>query len=92
VPEIRTPRGWAPGAAGTSSGERLEALAQHFAARGADAVSAGQQALGAVAGIVRREAFVMAYGDCFFIVGVVLTAMVLLVWLGRRTAPTTGRL
>jgi MFS transporter, DHA2 family, multidrug resistance protein len=66
-----------------ATGARLDALAQHFAAGGADAVSAGQQALGAVAGIVRREAFVMAYGDCFFIVGAVLIAMVLLVWLCR---------
>ena len=70
-----------------ATGARLDALAQHFAAGGADAVSAGQQALGAVAGIVRREAFVMAYGDCFFIVGAVLIAMVVLVWLCRKTQP-----
>ena len=47
--------------------------------------SAGQQALGAVAGVVRREAYVMAYGDCFFLIGAVLLAMVLLVWLCRGT-------
>ena len=66
---------------GTS--ERLEALAQHFAAGGADAVAAGQQAVGAVAGVVRREAYVMAYGDCFYLIGALLLAMVVLVWLCR---------
>jgi DHA2 family multidrug resistance protein len=72
-----------------AAGERLDALAQGFIARGTDAASAGQQALGAVAGIVRREAFVMAYGDCFFLIGAVLLAMVLLVWLCRsaKTRP-----
>ena len=48
-------------------------------------MAAGQQALGAVAGVVRREAYVMAYGDCFFLIGAVLLAMVLLVWLCRKT-------
>jgi hypothetical protein len=32
---------------------------------------------------VRREAFVMAYGDCFYLLGVPLMAMVLLVWFCR---------
>ena len=61
--------------------ERLDALTQHFVSRGADAVAAAQQALGAVATVVRREAYVMAYGDCFYLIGVVLISMVLLVWL-----------
>jgi DHA2 family multidrug resistance protein len=64
-----------------ATNERLDALAQHFAARGADAVAAGQQALGAVATVVRREAYVMAYGDCFYLIGALLLTMVLLVWL-----------
>jgi DHA2 family multidrug resistance protein len=68
-----------------TTGERLDAVARHFIAQGADAVAAGQQALGAVAGVVRREAYVMAYGDCFFLIGAVLLAMVLLVWLCRGT-------
>jgi DHA2 family multidrug resistance protein len=63
--------------------ERLDALTQHFVARGAETVAAGQQALGTVAGVVRREALVMAYGDCFYLLGVLLLAMVLLVWFCR---------
>ena len=50
-----------------AASERLDALTRQFMARGAEAVAAGQQALGAVAGVVRREAFVMAYGDCFYL-------------------------
>jgi len=68
-----------------TTGERLDTLARQFDAQGAAAVAAEQQALGAVAGVVRREAYVMAYGDCFFLIGAVLLAMVLLVWLCRRT-------
>jgi len=63
--------------------DRLDALARQFMARGAEAVAAGQQALGALAGVVRREAYVMAYGDCFYLLGLLLLAMMLPVWLCR---------
>jgi MFS transporter, DHA2 family, multidrug resistance protein len=60
--------------------ERLAALTQALADGGADAVAAGGKAFAALAGAVRREAHVMAYSDCFFVLGVLLLAMVLLVW------------
>lgn len=60
--------------------ERLAALTQYFSGLGADSVGAGRQALAALAATVRREAFVMSYGDCFLIVGVVMTAVLALVW------------
>lgn len=63
--------------------ERLDALTSHFIGLGADAVTAGQQALAALANTVRCEAFVMSYGDGFFIVGVVISTMLALVWLCR---------
>jgi DHA2 family multidrug resistance protein len=66
-----------------ATSERLDVLTQQFIARSADAVAAGQQALGAVAGVVRREACLMAYGDCFGLIGILLLAMVLPVWLCR---------
>jgi DHA2 family multidrug resistance protein len=66
-----------------AASERLESLTRQFMARGADVVAAGQQALGAVAGLVRREAYVMAYGDCFYLLGLLMFSMVLLVWLCR---------
>jgi MFS transporter, DHA2 family, multidrug resistance protein len=62
---------------------QLTDLAQQLAIRGADSVTAAQQALGLVAGKIRREAFVMAYSDCFFILGALLVAMVLFVWFCR---------
>jgi DHA2 family multidrug resistance protein len=34
-----------------------------------------------LAALVRREAYVMAYSDCFYLLGALLLAMVLLVWL-----------
>jgi DHA2 family multidrug resistance protein len=61
----------------------LGRLVQQFADRGADAATALQQALGTLAGTVRRESFVMAYADCFFLLGVLLLAMVLFVWFCR---------
>ena len=65
--------------------ERLSALGGHFVAHGADAVSAGLQAVSAVAATVRKEAFVLAYGDCFFLLGTLLLSTVLFVWLCKPT-------
>ena len=67
-----------------AASERLDALTRHFIARGVEVAAAGQKALGAVAGVVRREAYVMAYGDCFYLLGLLLLAMVLPVWLCRK--------
>jgi MFS transporter, DHA2 family, multidrug resistance protein len=65
----------------TAVDERLTALAQGFVARGAETVGAAGQALGALAATVRREAYVMAYSDCFFSLGALLLTMCLVVWL-----------
>lgn len=63
--------------------ERLEQLAGHWVSRGSDAATAAGQALATVAKSVRREAVVMAYGDAFLIVGVVMLAMVVAAWACR---------
>jgi len=63
--------------------ERLDTLTQGFIARGFGTVTAGQQALAALANTVRREAFVMSYSDGFFLVGVALAAMIPLAWFCR---------
>ena len=70
--------------------ERLAGFTQHFLSLGADSVTAGRQALAAVGGLVRREAYVMAYGDCFYIVGVVMGAMILFVWFCRPVKGAVG--
>jgi DHA2 family multidrug resistance protein len=64
--------------------EQLNALTQYFTARGADAFSAGQQALATLSATVRREAFVMAYADCFYMVGALLLGMVAAICLCKR--------
>lgn len=56
--------------------ERLAGLAGHFEAMGSDSVRAAQQAAEALALLVRREAYVMAYADCFFLLAVVLLGAV----------------
>jgi DHA2 family multidrug resistance protein len=71
----------------SATAERLSSLTQHFISRGAETVTAAQQAIGALAGTVRREAFVMAYSDSFFLLGMLLLTMVIFVWFCR---PTSG--
>jgi MFS transporter, DHA2 family, multidrug resistance protein len=52
--------------------ERLAALTQKFTLAGSDAYTAGQQAIVALDGVVRREANLMAFNDCFRVLAVVL--------------------
>lgn len=49
--------------------QRLEQMTQYYITRGADPASAENQAIAAVANLVRREAYVMAYNDCFYFIG-----------------------
>lgn len=52
--------------------QRLEQLIQTFISRGSDAVTAREQAIAAIDSIVRREAYTMAYNDCFYFMGFAL--------------------
>ncbi|BAU63961.1 EmrB/QacA family drug resistance transporter [Stanieria sp. NIES-3757] len=52
--------------------QRIEQLTQTFISRGSDAVTASQQAIATIDNIIRREAYVMAYNDCFYLIGFVL--------------------
>ncbi len=49
--------------------ERLAQLQQAFISRGIDPSTAQQQAYAAIDAAVRKQAFVQAYGDCFYFVG-----------------------
>lgn len=49
--------------------QRLNELTQSFIAKGSDAVTAQQQAIAAIDNLVRREAYTMAYNDCFYFMG-----------------------
>ena len=52
--------------------ERLDQLAQNFMSKGIDLTTAQNQAIAALDNVVRREAFVMAFNDCFYFIGVAL--------------------
>jgi DHA2 family multidrug resistance protein len=69
--------------------ERLVAATHRFSSSGADAWTAGWQSLHALDGIVRREAFVMAFNDCFYLLGVALLLSGLVIPFFRR-AKTLG--
>jgi DHA2 family multidrug resistance protein len=52
--------------------DRINSLTAYFTSRGADLVSAHDQALQMLGNIVRRESFLMAYNDAFFLLGCTL--------------------
>ena len=52
--------------------QRLDQLTQTFISRGSDAVTAHEQALVAISNTIRSQAFVMAFNDCFYLMGFAL--------------------
>ena len=65
-------------------------MTQNFVGQGFDPVTAGDKALKAIDGIVRRESYVMAYNDGFFIVGGVLLACILILWMSDKVLSPSG--
>jgi DHA2 family multidrug resistance protein len=51
--------------------DRLDDLARGFERRGFDPTSAARMAVGALDNAVRKQAFLQAYGDAFFLIGAV---------------------
>jgi DHA2 family multidrug resistance protein len=64
--------------------ERLQQSAAYFMAQGSDPWSAHMRAIGAVGGLVRRQAFLLAYGDSFLALGCVLIASAAAVFFMKR--------
>ncbi|GAB4348716.1 MAG: MDR family MFS transporter [Leptolyngbyaceae cyanobacterium] len=52
--------------------ERLQQMTQYFVSQGADLATAQQQAIETMSNIVRREAYVMAFNDCFYFIACAL--------------------
>ncbi|MDF5723543.1 MAG: MDR family MFS transporter [Rhizonema sp. PD37] len=52
--------------------QRINQMTQYFMSKGADSSTAHNQALESIADTVRREAYVMAYNDCFFCIAIAL--------------------
>ncbi|MBW4694350.1 MAG: multidrug efflux MFS transporter [Lyngbya sp. HA4199-MV5] len=52
--------------------DRMNQMTQYFISKGADLATAQNQALEAIDNTVRREAYVMAYNDCFYFIACAL--------------------
>jgi MFS transporter, DHA2 family, multidrug resistance protein len=52
--------------------ELLRQSTTYFASQASDSSSAHMRAIGAIGGAVRRQAFLLAYSDCFLALGCVL--------------------
>jgi len=70
--------------------ERLAMLTQSFISKGYEATMAADQALKAIDGIVRRESYVMAYNDGFFIVAAILLACIPVLWMSDKVKSPGG--
>jgi len=64
--------------------ERVAAIAQQFLGDAGSLEHARLMALAQLQGLVRREAFVMAYADCFWMMGAVLVLSVLAIFFMPR--------
>jgi DHA2 family multidrug resistance protein len=70
--------------------ERIEQITQGLVASGIDPATAANQALSVLDRIVRREAYVMAYNDSFWIVGMILVGCIAMVWLADKVKSPGG--
>ena len=64
----------------------MEQSAAYFLSQGSDFHSANMRAIDAIAGGVRRQAYLLAYSDCFLLLGCVLLASAAALLFMRKTA------
>ncbi|HEY9656972.1 MAG TPA: MFS transporter, partial [Allocoleopsis sp.] len=70
--------------------QRLDQLTQFFINQGSDPTTAANQALAAIDNTVRQEAYVMAFNDCFYFIGVALLLSGIAVIFFKRVKATGG--
>lgn len=70
--------------------ERVAALMQRFVSLGSGAELAELRALSAIDRVARRESFIMAFSDCFFVIGAAFLVAFGLVLLLKRARPGSG--
>lgn len=68
--------------------ERINMLTQAMMTRGADLVTAKNQALQVISHTVRQQSTIMAFNDCFYMFGFVLLAGGLVILLAKKGAST----
>jgi DHA2 family multidrug resistance protein len=65
--------------------ERMQQSAAYFLSRGSDSYSADLRAIGAIGSVVRRQSFLLAYSDCFLVLGCVVLASAAALFLMKKT-------
>ncbi|MHC5728738.1 MAG: MFS transporter, partial [Nostoc sp.] len=70
--------------------QRIDQMTQYFISRGADLSTAQNQAIASISNIVRREAFVMAFNDCFYFIGIALLVSGIAILFLKKVKPTGG--
>jgi DHA2 family multidrug resistance protein len=70
--------------------QRLEQLTAAFIGNGIDPATAARQALAVIDRIVRREAYIMAYNDGFWIVGLTLIGCIGALWFADKVKSPSG--
>ena len=67
--------------------QRLDQLAQAFIGKGIDPTTAKNQAIAVIDKLVRREASIMAYNDCFYFIGCALLLSGIAVLFFKKVKP-----
>lgn len=70
--------------------QRIDQMTQYFVSRGIDLETAKNQAIATIDSIVRREAFVMAFNDCFYFIAVTLLLSGIAILFFQKVKPTSG--
>ncbi|AFY42919.1 DHA2 family efflux MFS transporter permease subunit [Nostoc sp. PCC 7107] len=70
--------------------QRIDQMTQYFISRGADLSTAQNQAIASISNIVRREAFVMAFNDCFYFIGLALLVSGIAILFIKKVKATGG--
>jgi DHA2 family multidrug resistance protein len=65
-------------------------MTQYFTSRGSDLSTAQNQAIKAIDNIVRREAFVNAFNDCFYFIAIALLVSGIAILFLKKVKPTGG--
>ena len=69
---------------------RLATITDEFIGKGFDAVTAGRQALASIKGLVRRDAFIMAFNDAFLLIAIALLVSAGAIWFCKKARPGEG--
>ena len=70
--------------------QRIDQMTQYFVSRGADSYTAHQQAIASIANTVRQQAFVLAFNDCFYLMGIALLLSGIAIVFLRKVKATGG--